>query len=101
MADLTLRLKKGSPVTFAEMDSNLIALDSDSPWKVSDGHITYHGKVGIGYGTDSNYRPTYHLDFGFGDSNGEVKVGTFADLGLHLDSSSSFAIYNDGSKCHS
>ena len=64
MADLTLRLQKGSPVTFAEMDSNLLALDSDSPWKVSDGHITYQGKVGIGYGVDSNYRPQYHLDFG-------------------------------------
>jgi hypothetical protein len=98
MADLTLRLIKGSPVTFAEMDSNLLALDSDSPWKVSDGHITYQGKVGIGYGVDSNYRPTYQLDFGYGDSNQQVSVGTFADLGLHLDNSSTFTVYNDGTE---
>ena len=98
MADLTLRLTKGSPVTFAEMDSNLLALDSDSPWKVSDGHITYQGKVGIGYGVDSNYRPQYHLDFGVGDSNQQASIGTDADLGLYLDNSTTFSIYNDGTE---
>ena len=98
MADLTLRLLKGSPVTFAEMDSNLLALDSDSPWKVSDGHITYQGSVGIGPGVDSNYRPQYHLDFGVGDSNQQALIGTQADIKVNLDNSTTFTVYNDGTE---
>jgi hypothetical protein len=95
MASLTLRLEKGAPVTFAEMDSNMLALDSDSPWKVSDGHITYDGKVGLGYGVDSTYRPTYALDFGIGDSNQQVLIGSFADVQWHQDNATDFAIWTD------
>ena len=95
MADLTLRLQKGSPVTFAEMDSNLLALDSDSPWKVSAGHITYDGEVGIGPGVDSTYVPTYHLDFGVGDSNQQTLIGSFADTQWHQDNATDFAIWTD------
>ena len=84
MTELTLRIPKGSPITYEEMDSNLLALDSDTPFKVSDGHVTYEGNIGIG--VDSNYRPTYNLDFGTGDSLNKASIGTSnADLSIHVD----------------
>ena len=84
MTDLTLRIPKGTPITYEEMDSNLLALDSDTPFKVSDSHVTYKGNIGIG--VDSTYRPTYNLDFGEGDSNNEATIGTSdADLHVHVD----------------
>ena len=91
MTDLTLRIPKGSPITYEEMDSNLLALDSDTPFKVSDGHITYEGNIGIG--VDSTYRPTYNLDFGSGDSNNEATIGTTnADLHVHVNGSNDLKV---------
>jgi len=84
MAKLTLRIGRDSALSFEEMDNNLLALDSDSPFKVSDGHITYEGKIGVG--VDSTYLPTYDLDFGDGDSTNEATIGTNdADLHVHVD----------------
>jgi len=66
MATLTTRLGKGSPVSFQEMDSNLQALDSDSPFRVAAGHIGYKGKVVLGPEGDSlGYVPTFDLEFGY------------------------------------
>ena len=81
-----LRIGRDSALTWEEMDSNLMALDSASPFRVSADHITYDGKVGIGPSADSTYHPTYHLDFNTGDSNNEATVGTTdADLHVHVD----------------
>jgi plasmid stabilization system protein ParE len=81
-----LRIGRDSALTWEEMDSNLMALDSASPFRVSADHITYDGKVGIGPSADSTYHPTYHLDFNEGDSNNEATIGTTdADLHVHVD----------------
>lgn len=90
MADLTLRIPKGAPITWEEMDSNLSNLDSDSPWHVAASHITYNKNVGIGPGASS---PTYHLDFGTGDSSNEATIGTQdADLHVHVDGARKFKV---------
>ena len=97
MADLTLRLQKGQPITFEEMDSNLQALDSDSPFKVSDGHITYDGKVGLGPGADSSYVPTYDLDFASGGAS-TYSFGGSTSVTFHVDGGSTFELHQDVSK---
>ena len=91
MAQLTLRSTRDSALTWEEGDANLLALDSDSPWKVSSDHITYNGKVGIG--VDSTYTPVYDLDFGDGDS---ATVGiTNGDLVVHVDGPNELKVWNN------
>ena len=93
MANLTLRNIKGDPLTFDEMDSNLLALDSDSPWNVAASFITYEGQVGIGSGA---WPPTYTLDFGNGDSS-VASIGTRnAAFEVHVDGPYPFEIITNG-----
>ena len=91
MTNLTLRNVKGSALTFSEGDANFANLDSDSPWIVADGRIYYPGNVGIG---PNSSNPTYHLDFGTGDSlTNEATIGTSdADLHVHVDGARKFKI---------
>jgi len=99
MATLTLRLLKGSPVSFEEMDSNLLALDSDSPFRVAAGHIGYNGKVVLGPDGDSlGYVPTYDLDFGYGDLTNSYTIGGSTDVNFHVDDGKEFRIITDGAE---
>lgn len=99
MATLTTRLGKGSPVSFKEMDSNLLALDSDSPFRVAAGHIGYNGKVVLGPDGDSlGYVPTYDLDFGYGDLTNTYTIGGSTDVNWHIDNGKEFRILNDGAE---
>ena len=92
MADLTLRNQKGLPLSFDEMDSNLLALDSDSPWSVAKNHITYSGSVGIGEGVTS---PTYNLEIGAG-SNDIATIGTTdAALNVHVNGPHPFELFTN------
>ena len=99
MATLTTRLGKGSPVSFKEMDSNLLALDSDSPFRVAAGHIGYNGKVVLGPDGDSlGYVPTYDLDFGYGDLTNVFTIGGSTDVNWHIDTGKEFRILTDGAE---
>ena len=83
--DLTLRKDLNRPIEWDEMDDNLENLDSDSPWLVHNGHISYSGKVSL-YGTDAEY------DFDFMDGvNNIATLGTQdAELQVHIDGANSF-----------
>ena len=91
MTNLTLRNVKGTALTYSEGDANFANLDSDSPWVVAAGRIYYPGNVGIG---PNSSNPTYHLDFGAGDSlTNEATIGTSdADLHVHVDGARKFKI---------
>ena len=85
--DLTLRKDLDRPIEWDEMDDNLENLDSDSPWIVHNGHISYSGKVSL-YGTDAEY------DFDFMDGvNNIATLGTQdAELQVHIDGANSFKV---------
>jgi hypothetical protein len=91
MTNLTLRNIKGTALSWDEGDANFANLDSDSPWIVADGRIHYTGNVGIG---PRSSNPTYHLDFGDGDSaTNEATIGTSdADLHVHVDGARKFKV---------